>query len=286
MKFRKIVYEAVGSVYANKVLLVTALFIPFLLYTAINAIDFLDPGTLISILLIIPMVVVETKIAVTIHRVVLLGPNSVSKKNLFKWTERETTFVFYYMILGGILYPFFYLEGIPDEFDWIIFVLFFLLAMRFSLVFPAIALDQKISLKDSWRWTKNHKFLMSLVVLFIFSLFYILIYAFYILVPDYWIASVAPMFSTFCLSIVLIFILILILLVVYLYPILFFLPIIAFFALDSEFLMESVSQISPTLIGSFVITVLIVFEVAILSIAYKYICKEANEREPIASGEA
>jgi hypothetical protein len=122
-------------------------------------------------------------------------------------------------------------------------------------VFPAIAIDQKISLKDSWRLTKNHKILMSLVVLFTIGLIVIPMLAFIILVPDYLIESFAPMFSTFSLSVVLIFILFLILLAVYLFPILFFLPIIAFFALDSEFLMESISQISLTLIGSFLYTV-------------------------------
>jgi hypothetical protein len=122
MVFKKIIFEAVGSVNENKVLLVTVLFIPFLLSMALNVIEFLEPAALISILMIIPTVVVETIIEVTIHRVVLLGPNSVSRKSLIKWTKRETTFALYYMILGGILLPFYYLEDIPDELVGILFI--------------------------------------------------------------------------------------------------------------------------------------------------------------------
>jgi hypothetical protein len=40
------------------------------------------------------------------------------------------------------------------------------------------------------------------------------------------------------------------------------------------------------LFANVLITFITVFEVAALSIAYKYICKEANTGEPITSGEA
>jgi hypothetical protein len=161
MKFKKIIYETVGSLNENKAVLVKALFIPFILLIALDAIEWLEPHVLILIIGDIVSFVIYAIFAIITHRIVLLGPMAVSKWGLYKWTQRETMFVFYYIILEGLFLPIYYIEDLPVAILLVLLIFSIWLATRFSLVFPATAIDHRTSLTTSWELTKNRQNLTS-----------------------------------------------------------------------------------------------------------------------------
>ena len=126
----------------------------------------------------------ETWFAVTTHRLVLLGSDSVPTWGLRKITRREVFFFFHALIffagLATLLYimprtlaqvlpylmllnPEFFLENyyvymIPVAIIGVFFICVGLIAtIRFTLVFPAIAIGQGVTFPLSWKLSKRHQ---------------------------------------------------------------------------------------------------------------------------------
>ena len=135
-------------------------------------------------------------IAITCHRLILLGNGSVSKYGINKWTLRETWFSFWFLILTYLI-PFLLLKlfiylifvSVPSidyiyYFTWFlaifILILSFYLTVRLSLIFPHIALDNLNLniIRWSWQLTRGHFFkiftLIILVPIMMFLPFYLL----------------------------------------------------------------------------------------------------------------
>ena len=108
-------------------------------------------------------------LAITTHRIILLGPESVSEWGLYVPKLRELYFFLTSVGVGLILAPLGFFSIIPNV-GWLITltVSCYLLA-RLSLVFPAIATDQEWTLSESWKVTKNHQVhMLSVVAIFPF----------------------------------------------------------------------------------------------------------------------
>ena len=147
-----------------------------------------------TVLLSILGLVIETWFAVTTHRLVLLGPDSVPTWGLRKITRREVLFLFHALVFIVVLTAMFYvmkrtptvvLSIISQLFEpeyllenyyvymiltaiievfWVCVSLFAI--NRFTLIFPGIAIDQGVTFPLSWKLTKNHQIplLMTLIV--------------------------------------------------------------------------------------------------------------------------
>ena len=170
MNIKIIISTAVQSVHENKGVLARALFIPFLLYMAISAIDVSEKNWLITTIMSLLSIGAMVLIAIPIHRVILLGPDSVSKWGLNKWSKREMTFALYLIVVTFIVVPIallaFFISLIPVLGIAFVFLIMPWISGRLSLAFPAIAIDGEASFKKSWELTKNHQLLMYLVVIF------------------------------------------------------------------------------------------------------------------------
>ena len=114
-------------------------------------------------------------IAISIHLVILLGPDSVSKWGLNKWSKREAIFVFYLFSIWVIAYGLFLFlesplfESISNRYFslgiGVGFMLIFIWNfIRLTLVLPAIAVDDNPSLNNSLGLTKRHQITMFFVV--------------------------------------------------------------------------------------------------------------------------
>ena len=111
---------------------------------------------------------IQTVIAITTHRIILLGHNSVSEWELKSWSNRETTFFMHYSLLIAISYAGAYALPIIglDGFGMLLVIVAWLWVWsRLSLVFPAIAVEKPLSFRGSWQLTKNYQLLMSFIVL-------------------------------------------------------------------------------------------------------------------------
>ncbi len=167
----KIYLGALAYVVEYRKSLLQALLIPVILSAAIDFVQIAENNTLYAFVLSIIQAVLNTLILVNIHRIVLLGPDSVPKWGM-EWTRRESLFLLHMFMLILIGFSIFILTtmlistfGIEGVYVFIIAGLIVAYVVsRFFLVLPAIAVDQRLSLMESWRLTKQRQFLTMLVV--------------------------------------------------------------------------------------------------------------------------
>jgi hypothetical protein len=165
MEFKKVVAGALVYVYQYRQVLLKALAIPFVAYLLIDAATLLDIHPALAWLLAALGVGVQAIFAITTHRVVLLGPSSVSTWGITSWSKRETFFVLHVIGLGLLMIPISLVGFIPIIGALVALVLICWVTGRLSLVFPGIAVDKGVSFKLSWEMTQNYQMLMFLVVI-------------------------------------------------------------------------------------------------------------------------
>jgi len=167
--FKEVVLGSIGYIFTYKIRLAKALCIPFVIYVlmdaALEVLPDISPGMTGLVVLGCLSIIVQAVVAVTTHRMVLLGPDSVSEWGSFKWSMRETSFLLRVVGLGVIvgLLSILGLFGIAGF--GVALILMLWLAGRLSLVFPAIAIDKNITFKESWALTKDYQLLMVLAVI-------------------------------------------------------------------------------------------------------------------------
>lgn len=170
----KIVTTAMVSLKNNRVALFHALFVPVLISLFLSLAPEVGLGGLEKFILNIIDTIINTIIAVTTHRIVLLGPDAVNKWSMV-WTRRETRFLLvtftFSLAAVGIIFSSLILSSRLQLDGWLVlivvgFVISYLLS-RLYLVYPAVAIGQAISFKHSWELTRKHQFLVWFsVVLF------------------------------------------------------------------------------------------------------------------------
>jgi len=167
--FKEVIFGSVGYIVTYKKQFVKALCIPFVIYLVMDAILAFQPEaeslTTVMIVLIFFSLFVQTIIAVITHRMVLLGPDSISEWGSFKWSMRETSFLLRFIGLGFMagLLMILGLFGIAGF--GVALILMLWIVGRCSLAFPAIAIDKGITFKESWALTKDYQLLMALAVI-------------------------------------------------------------------------------------------------------------------------
>jgi len=164
MDIKRTIWGAFGYVYAYRKPFAKALLFPISILVVFGAIPIQEHGSALMVLLTILPLFIYTILAITTHRIILLGPESVSEWGVYVPRKREFYFVLYSIGFGLLMIPFGFFALIPTI-GWIIAVAAIIYMMaRLSLVFPAIATDQGWSFSDSWKATKNHQILMMVVV--------------------------------------------------------------------------------------------------------------------------
>jgi hypothetical protein len=167
VNLKRAVIGAFGYIYEYKSALAKALLLPLLLMVAISYLELQSSNFSILIILMVVSMFIYAIFAITTHRIILLGPQSVPTWGMYKLTKREARFVLYAIGLGLLTVPFSVFVFIP-----FIGVIFFLLAMfylmgRLSLVFPAIATDNPLTFAGSWEATKEYQlFMIGVVAIF------------------------------------------------------------------------------------------------------------------------
>jgi hypothetical protein len=165
---KRTLWGAFGYMYEFRVALVKALLLPFGLLMLLGY--FVDPEMEPGFLALLSLLhfVIYAVIVVTTHRIVLLGPESVSEWGLVVPQKRELYFLLYTLGLAICMIPVglfaLILPGIGIVVS--VVVMFYLIA-RLSLVFPSVATDQGWSFSDSWKATQSHQPLMIVVVVII-----------------------------------------------------------------------------------------------------------------------
>jgi len=132
-------------------------------------------------------------LAVTCHRIIILGVDSVPEFGVRKWTMIETRFLLFlvgvYLVIGLTIYSFsmtpmlvgvlgdmFIALSIPIDIDFMSYAMFISYAalfsmipiiyslFRISLIFPAIAVGEKASLKWAWNISRNNGWRLAIII--------------------------------------------------------------------------------------------------------------------------
>ena len=210
--YRKIIVNTFDTIFKNSSQLIQKLFIPIFLISIINYfIPLLISSDLIKqininnvdfkilsipLLLFFVLLMSNISIAITTHRVVILGNDSIPKFGSFIFGLREFKFLFKSILMTIIIsIPVIISFFIPIVGYFLAVMLALILVSRFSFVFPALACDEKMSFLEAWKYTKNYKFL-SLFTIIIFPIIFAISVGFiYTIVIELLIRLVSSHFS-------------------------------------------------------------------------------------------
>lgn len=195
--YKKVFIETFDSIFKNFDKLLIKLFLPTFIISLLNfsfpeliSMEFLN-NTNISNLdinqLLLPLIVIfilvmtNISIAVTVHRIAVLGIDSVPTLGSVIFGIREFRMLFKMIQYSFIVaIPVVLISLIPIVGIFIGIFLGIILSSRLSLVFPACACDEKFGFLNAWRATKRYKLLTIVMVIlfpFIFSFTVGLVYS-------------------------------------------------------------------------------------------------------------
>lgn len=190
--YKEIIIKSLKDVFENyesilKPLVIPAILLLFIEYISVNFIG-VNKLNIFNIVLFILSLLINMVILITVHRVLILGKESVPSWGLKSYTKREYTFLLKYiaLIVGVVLSivlvimafyksTFLYMILAP------LLILLLIIISRVSLVFPSISIDENMSFKDSWNYTKNYKGLVFVTIILFPLIFSIVVGGIYTL---------------------------------------------------------------------------------------------------------
>ena len=164
MTFNELFYATINNIFAFRAQLSKALLLPFISSVLLDVLSLAWSNFFWGIIYSILSLMLRTIIAITTHRMMLLGPSHVPEWGIIKWSRRENVFIFHILALVLILFLisflFFLFHHVAIIFIILLILYILLLIPRLSLVFPAIAIGDACTFKNSWFFTKNYQKLM------------------------------------------------------------------------------------------------------------------------------
>jgi len=194
--YKNLIIKSIKDIFDNYESIGKAILIPTVLLLILNfaSSSFASPDerfSITSIFFVFISILVDIVILITVHRILILGKDSVPYWGIQKFEQREFNFFLKYLIVAIVFIVLVAVTTSVLHFLGISIVASLFLTMiigtifisRVSLVFPAIAVDTKMSLKESFEFTKDFKLLIFVTVIvfpILFSLVFGGIYAFII----------------------------------------------------------------------------------------------------------
>lgn len=155
MPLPEVISLAIGYLQQYKLQLAKALVLPFLLLLAVNSLEFKG---YISLVFTFVALLLKSIFAITVHRFILLEPDSVPNWGIRLLSKRELFFILNLLCLIIFVIPTLLLGRLHG------LVIVCWLSGRISLVFPSIATDNEVTVKTSWKLTKKYQRLLSFIV--------------------------------------------------------------------------------------------------------------------------
>jgi len=186
--YKNLIMKSIKDIFDNYEVIGKAIAIPILLLLFLNiASTTFTPSaqrfSLVSIFFSFLSILVDIVILITVHRILILGNDSIPKWGIQKFEQREFSFFLKYLIVAIAFVVTVVLVTAFLQFLGInIFISIFLTMMvcavylsRISLVFPAIAVDTKMSFRDSFEYTRDFKLLIFVTVI-VFPILFSLVF--------------------------------------------------------------------------------------------------------------
>ena len=157
ISIKRVLVGALASVMSEAVPLGKSLLGPALIYLTLNLI----PGELMAggliFVLAVASLALHTIVAITTHRIVMLGPDSIPEWGIRSWSMRETRFAKYAALLILMFAMLISLAMVTQPIGPPLAMIAIVVAgSSLSLVFPAIAIEEDLSLGGAWRMSQGH----------------------------------------------------------------------------------------------------------------------------------
>lgn len=128
--------------------------------------DFSLQNTVLPFIFLAISFFINVSIAITTLRITILGENHVDKYALDILSFRTIKYLYYSFVLFCFISILsFVLFLIPYVGIYLIFLIIPIILSRISFIFPACAIDEKISFRESWNCTKRYKALTYFAVI-------------------------------------------------------------------------------------------------------------------------
>jgi len=202
--YKNLIMKSIKDIFDNYEAIGRALVIPTILLLILNfaSTSFTSPDkhfSAVSIFFLFLSLLVDIVILITVHRILILGNDSVPIWGIQKFEKREFSFFQKYLIVALVFVvvvvlstAFFQLFGV--NIFVAIFITMFVCAIylsRVSLVFPAIAVDTKMTFKESFEFTKDFKLLIFVTVIVFPILFSLIVGGIYTFIISILVASIS-----------------------------------------------------------------------------------------------
>jgi len=197
--------KSIRDIFDNYEVIGRAVVIPTILLLVLNfaSTTMTSPDknfSIASIFFIFLSLLVDIVILITVHRILILGNDSVPKWGIQKFEKREFAFFQKYLIVALVFVVVVVLSTAGLKIIGInIFASMFLTMMvcaiflsRISLVFPAIAVDTKMSFRESFEFTRDFKLLIFVTVIVFPVVFSLVIGGLYTMIISMLVASISP----------------------------------------------------------------------------------------------
>ena len=190
--YKEIINDTFSLLIRKKEVIAKALLIPFILLLVIDYYEksfFIVSNNINNytnfsfLFFVILSLIVSIIVAITIHRILLIEENPVPKWGFFKFGSREIKYLVFSIFIGLLCIPALIFMFIPMIGIVVALIMVLIIISRVSLVFPAIALNENMTILDSWNQTKNFKLITFFsIIIFptIMSFFVGIVYSFVI----------------------------------------------------------------------------------------------------------
>ena len=179
IKIVETIGEAIAVIIRSRNILAKTLILPVLFYILLDLIGYFNRSVALSWLLKFFSLIAYSVLAITVYRVLLKGKEAVPAWGLRTWSIRESKFILYVIAVDlFLLLSFYFLVSFDFRhhakdpalgFIFTLILLFFIYCIfmvvaRVSLIYPATALEHKMTFKDAWQVSRIYKNYLFLVV--------------------------------------------------------------------------------------------------------------------------
>jgi hypothetical protein len=186
--YRFILNSAFNSISNNLNTLTKALLLPTLLLIGL---EFIKDMTITYIVL---SLLISIIISITVHRISLLGSESINPWGHFDFSKREISFILNLFLIILIIALASFVAGFIHTIllGAVLLVLSLFYLPRIVLVFPAISTDNPLNMRQALHLSRNHKFLCFVNVIIIPTVFTVTVGTVYVLILQFLAGIISP----------------------------------------------------------------------------------------------
>ncbi len=175
--YKKIVNMTFLPVFENKETIIKAVLVPLMSIIVLTKVAVLNHGNMsVTISSNIIILILNVLIAISVHRILILGKGSVPLWGVSRIRKREVVFILTSILIALIVAAIMAVGiaalamKLPNIIALPIMLVASIVALitfsRLSLVLPSIAINEPLTLKDAWNCTRNYKQLTFFTIIF------------------------------------------------------------------------------------------------------------------------